>query len=291
LAVSEFQTWDDEVFGELMNTMANGYFTMQKGQVDTRREAKANMLFLGNPPHYWDEEAGHEGVDMLKAFGQYTTQIMSRLTLIFTQLSLAGDDAKGKIRENIMKTMDGQFANGGSKEAAKLWRSFFREYLRKTSDGNPKIGKLAPVINDVYDEIEGRPQFKAAFLHRSNNDYRKYQEFANLVKGFARLQGASKVSYGHMALARKIFEDSLQTLTEEFPVPAMNMGVDDALMTALSLARTQGHIFDNAGHIKSVGDMSQMQLDTLVRVGAILEMSDGAYTIDDEFDINKLEDA
>ncbi|SVD38076.1 uncharacterized protein METZ01_LOCUS390930, partial [marine metagenome] len=49
--------------------------------------------------------------------------------------------------------------------------------------------------------------------------------------------------------------------------------------------------FDNAGHIKSVGDMSQMQLDTLVRVGAILEMSDGAYTIDDEFDINKLEDA
>ena len=93
-----------------------------------------------------------------------------------------------------------------------------------------------------------------------------------------------------MALARKIFEDSLQTLTEEFPVPAMNMGVDDALLTSLSLARTHGHIFDNAGHIKSVSDMSQMQLDTLVRVGAILEMSDGAYTIDDEFDINKLEE-
>lgn len=289
LAVSEFQTWDDEVFGELMNTMANGYFTMQKGQVDTRREAKTNMLFLGNPPHYWDEEAGHEGVDMLKAFGQYTTQIMSRLTLIFTQLSLAGDDAKEKIRENIMRTMDGQFANGGSQEAAKLWRSFFREYLRKTSDHNPLIGKLAPVINDVYDEIEGRPQFKAAFLLRSNNDYRKYQEFTNLVKGFARLQGASKVSYNHLALARKIFEDSLQTLTEEFPVPAMSMGVDDALLTALALARNRGHIFDNAGHIKSVGDMSQMQLETLVRVGAILEMSDGAFTIDDEFDIHKLE--
>jgi hypothetical protein len=32
-----------------------------------------------------------------------------------------------------------------------------------------------------------------------------------------------------------------------------------------------------------------MQLETLVGVGAILEMSDGAFTIDDEFDMNKLE--
>ena len=48
IAVSEFQTWNQEVFGELMNVMANGSFTMQKGQVDTKREGKVNFMFLGN---------------------------------------------------------------------------------------------------------------------------------------------------------------------------------------------------------------------------------------------------
>ena len=290
LAVSEFQTWDDEVFGELMNTMANGYFTMQKGQVDTRRDAKANMLFLGNPPHYWDEEAGHEGKDMLQAFGQYTTQIMSRLTLIFTQMSLAGDDAKDKIRENIMRTMDGQFSNGGSEEAAKLWRAFFREYLRKVSDSNPTIGKLAGIINSTYDEIEERPQFKSAFLLRSNNDYRKYQEFTNLIKGFAKLSGSKKITVKHLMLARQIFEESLITLIDEFPTTAMNMGVDYELLTCLELAKTSGRMFDNASQLKRAGDMTQQQLETLVHVGAIAEMSGGEYLINEDFDMNGLEE-
>jgi hypothetical protein len=290
LAVSEFQTWDDEVFGELMNTMANGYFTMQKGQVDTRRDANANMLFLGNPPHYWDEEAGHEGKDMLQAFGQYTTQIMSRLTLIFTQLSLAGDGAKDQIRGNIMRTMDGEYADGGSKEAAKLWRSFFREYLRKVSDSNPVIGKLAGIINSTYDEIEARPQFKSAFLLRSNNDYRKYQEFTNLIKGFAKLSGSKKITVKHLMLAKQLFEESLITLIDEFPTAAINMGVDYELMTCLELAKTSGRMFDNASHLRRVGDMTQQQLDTLVHVGAITEMSGGDFLINEDFDHNKLED-
>jgi len=261
LAVSEFQTWDDEVFGELMNTMANGYFTMQKGQVDTRRDAKTNMLFLGNPPHYWDEEAGHEGKDMLQAFGQYTTQIMSRLTLIFTQLSLAGDGAKDQIRGN-----------------------------RKVSDSNPVIGKLAGIINSTYDEIEARPQFKSAFLIRSNNDYRKYQEFTNLIKGFAKLSGSKKITVKHLMLAKQLFEESLITLIDEFPTAAINMGVDYELMTCLELAKTSGRMFDNASHLRRVGDMTQQQLDTLIHVGAITEMSGGDFLINEDFDHNKLED-
>ena len=34
VAISEFQTWGDETFGELMNMMANGQIEMQKGALD-----------------------------------------------------------------------------------------------------------------------------------------------------------------------------------------------------------------------------------------------------------------
>ena len=42
IAVSEFQTWADETFGELMNAMANGYVAISKGNVHTRRETCTN---------------------------------------------------------------------------------------------------------------------------------------------------------------------------------------------------------------------------------------------------------
>ena len=287
LAVSEFQTWNDEVFGELMNTMANGYFTMQKGQVDTRRDAKANMLFLGNPPHYYDEEA-HEKREMLAAFGQYTFQIISRLTLIFTQMSLAGDGAKDKIRDNIMRTMDGTFTAGNMMEQTKMWRSFFREYLRKVSELNPELSRLGPVINSSYDEVEEREQFKEAFLLRSNNDYRKYQEFTNLVKGFARLDGANKVSVKHLMMARELFEESLATLTDEFNIKAMAAGVDYDLVTGFELAKQKGLVFDDEVAVRKAGDMSKAQLKSLIDMGAFMQLSDGTIAVSGDFDWNKV---
>ena len=64
IAVSEFQTWSSEVFGELMNMLANGYYTMQKGQVDVTREAVLNMSFWGNPEKSYSDKmdkVGHAG--------------------------------------------------------------------------------------------------------------------------------------------------------------------------------------------------------------------------------------
>ena len=177
VAVSEFQTWGDETFGELMNMMANGKIEMQKGALDIQRETTLNLLFLGNPPHYYDEEK-HNKKEMLAAFGQYTYQIISRLTLIFTQLSLSGADAKGAIRMAIIDSMDGVFENGNMKEDLDTWRNFFKEYFRYVSHIKPKIRPIMPRINSIYDEMENRPQFKDAFCIRSTTDNRKYQEFA-----------------------------------------------------------------------------------------------------------------
>ena len=122
-----------------MNAMANGYITIQKGNVDTTRDSKTNFLFLGNPPADYEEygdngERKHDKMYMLKAFGKYTFQIVSRLSLIFTQMSLAGKDSKGRIRETILKAMDNQYEDG-SELAIRLdkWRCFFREYLKNVS--------------------------------------------------------------------------------------------------------------------------------------------------------------
>ena len=51
-----------------------------------------------------------------------------------------------------------------------------------------------------------------------------------MVKAFARLYGDDKINWHHLSEARDLFEISLQTLTEEFPLAAMIEGVDNELI-------------------------------------------------------------
>ncbi len=284
IAVSEFQTWGGDVFGELMNTMANGYFTMQKGQVQTRRDANVNMLFLGNPPKEY-EDGTHDKSVMLAAFGEYTPQIISRLSLIFTQMSLAGDDAKDKIRDAIVKTMDNHHTRSGNIHNLDMWRTFFREYLRKVSVMEPELGAFVQTINSEYDKMEGMGQFVAAFLlkGRVNNDYRKYQEFANLCRGFARLRGHSQVKVGDILTAKTLFQKSLSTLTDDFPTEALVRGVVNEEVQAHRDLCAIAPTFDTISEAKSKGiNITHKILDSLVKYGAVRQFSDKTYhTVDD----------
>ena len=278
IAISEFQTWNEEVFGELMNTMANGYFTLLKGQVDTRRDAFTNMLFLGNPPHYYDAD-NHDKREMLAAFGEYTYQIVSRLTLIFTEMSLAGSDAEKNIRNIMLMDAEGLFASGETQESILIWRNFFREYLSKVSGLDPHFGKLTPTLDSTFNEMKDRPQYQSAFLSRSQNDYRKYQQFINLVKSFAKLDGSDTITVGHLMQARQLFEKSLATLTEEFPMRAMAAGVDTELLTIYEIAKADRIIYNTKQELKKVTGMNKKQLDKLISMGALDAMSDGSYAV------------
>ncbi len=280
VAVSEFQTWGDETFGELMNMMANGKIEMQKGALDIQRETTLNLLFLGNPPHYYDEEK-HDKKEMLAAFGQYTYQIISRLTLIFTQLSLNGAEAKDAIRMAIINSMDGVFETGAMKGDLDMWRKFFKEYFRYVSHIKPRIKPIMPRINSIYDEMENRPQFKDAFCIRSTTDNRKYQEFANLVRGFARLYGDEKISLKHLLEAQNIFEVSLQTLTEEFPLSAMMDGVDEEVITIYQTLLTKCPVAESLKDLRSAVKITNDQLDVLIRSEAITKFENGAYFINE----------
>ena len=237
LAVSEFQTWDSMVFGELMNVMANGKFEMQKGQLDISRPGCVNMMFLGNPPKTWDDET-HSNLDMLDSFGDYTYQILSRLTLIFTQMSISGPDAEQLIEEKIMDAMNGKFDDPEVKREMNMWRVFGREYLRKVSLIRPQMdAEVKGLIRTTYhDHLKNTEAFKKAFLARSEKDMRKYQEFTNLCRAFARLDGSPTVEWGHIVEAQTIMEISMKTLMENFPLDELAAGMtseDQALYNAI----------------------------------------------------------
>jgi len=287
VAVSEFQTWNDDTFGELMNMMANGKIEMQKGALDVQRQTVLNLMFMGNPPHYYDEDK-HDKKVMLDAFGQYTFQIISRLTLIFTQLSLSGGSAVQEIRNAIISSMDGDFKRESVKESLEVWRAFFREYLRYVSKMKPLLRDYIPRINSTYDEIEARPQFQNAFCIRTATDNRKYQEFANLVRAFARLQGDERITWHHLCEARDIFELSLQTLTEEFPLTAMIEGITPEIIEIYKQLVAKCPMADNIKELKSHVKMTNNQLDILIRSGAITKFDDGPMIVNEDW-IGKVE--
>ena len=94
---------------------------------------------LGNPPHNYTEGKSSKR-EMMEAFGRYTPQIISRLTLIYTQLKLSEENKQDLVDEIIIKNMDDY---GSVKSDLKMWQAFFREYLRFVS-------KLPVKVFDSY---------------------------------------------------------------------------------------------------------------------------------------------
>ena len=262
IAISEFQTWGQEVFGELMNVMANGFFTMQKGQVDTRRDAKVNFMFLGNPPKTWspnnkkNPDGTNNKLGMLDAFGEYTYQILSRLTLIFARMSLTEGDNDYQIEDKIMDAMNGKYHKAEFNENLTIWRTFFREYLRYVSEMEPDITDVRMEIRKQMDMIKSSSDFIEAFLDggRSSRDFRKFQEFVNLCKGFARLNGEEKVSPISIEYAYKLFMDSLNTLIRDTPWKSLQAGATSRHQSIY----TQLNDYNEEGVYTSVKDMRKV---------------------------------
>lgn len=255
IAVSEFQTWSQEVFGELMNVLANGSFTMQKGQVDTKRTARTNFLFLGNPPRDW--KRGDDQLGMLSAFGEYTYQLMSRLTLIFAKMSLTqGDDTDHLIEDKIMDSMNGVYKKKDFNKNLEMWRNFFREYLRYVSAMDPNYESLRSDIRKSMDKLKKSDIFKGAFLGggRATRDFRKFQEFVNLCKGIARLNGEREVSVTSLWHAEKLFETSMDTLKHDAGWRHFARGSSERI--AMVADRLKDNAYEvNGGIYESLKDM------------------------------------
>ena len=226
IVFSEFQTMEEDVFGEMLNVMSDGHYTMQKGKMDVTRHALTNMGFFGNPPNYWREDQ-HDKEEMLQAFGKYTLPIISRLTIIFAKPTLNSDpNAETKIRRKILDNMDKKHKKSGKNAILNDLRAFFREYLLYVSKLQPELGLYANIIESEFERIESTDNFKEAFAKRGKTDNRKWAGLLSLIRGFARLQGVDKLNMNHIQMGLDIFQESLETLTASFPRASLSQGVD-----------------------------------------------------------------
>lgn len=286
MAVSEFQTWGADVFGELMNMLANGYYTMQKGQVDVKRDAILNMSFWGNPdkdyqpPKKGEEPDLKDKLKMLDVFKEYSYQMISRMTLMYCQMSLTDSGADEFVEAKILDAMSGTLDSPESKHKLKIWRSFFKEYLRYVSRLDPDILSAKQHIIDIYNnDIKAHKNFDAVFLRRSAKENRKFQQFINLSKGLARLRGDNKVGIVHLTIAKKLFLHSLETLVTNM-VP-MGMDISDINAEQTHLMNTiirlaDGGTFESKVQLikllKDNGDTITMQkVDELIASGFLME--------------------
>lgn len=226
IVFSEFQTMDEDVFGEMLNVMTDGFYNIQKGKMDVTRHAMLNMGFFGNPPNYWTADQ-HDRREMLAAFGKYTLPIISRLTLIFAKPTLNSDpDANLKIKRKILQNMDKKHQKKSVNREKESLQSFFREYLKYVSHLCPQLGLYEAIILSEFTRVESTGQFKEAFATRSDTDNRKYAEFLNLIRGFARLNGRDKLEMSDVQEGLDMFQTSLETLTSAFPRIGISQGID-----------------------------------------------------------------
>ena len=280
IAVSEFQTWGADVFGELMNMLANGYYTMQKGQVDVKRDAIINMSFWGNPDKEYNEKMSK--VAMMDVFKDYSYQMISRMTLMYCQMSLTSSDADEFVENKILDAMSGTLDTPAAKHKLKIWRTFFREYLRYVSRMEPDILSVRKHIVDIYNrDIKNTQDFKDVFLRRSAKENRKFQQFINLCKGLARLKGDDAVTLTHLSLGVQLFNHSLKTLVDNL-VP-MGIDLDDVTADRMNLIKTIKQYADSGQYeskidiIKVMKDkghtVSLQKIDELIDIGFLIEGS------------------
>ena len=225
LALSEFQLWKDTVFGELLGAMANGFVQLTKGKLDIRKPTCVNILMLGNPPHHYSEDNSSKK-EMMEAFGRYTPQIISRLTLIFTQLKLSDDGNQEFVDEIIIKNMDDY---GHTPSDLQMWQTFFREYFRYVSRIPVSIYDSYGLIKSVFDTLKAKREFQEVFHTRGLPDNRKWAEFANLCRSFARLNGRTHITNEDIRESYSAMLTSLQTLTTHFDLDDLNLDLSPLL--------------------------------------------------------------
>jgi len=225
LALSEFQLWKDTVFGEMLGAMANGYVQLTKGKLDIRKPTCVNILMLGNPPHNYTEGKSSKR-EMMEAFGRYTPQIISRLTLIYTQLKLSEDSKQDLVDEIIIKNMDDY---GSVKSDLKMWQAFFREYLRFVSKLPVKVYESYGLVKTVFETLKSKQEFQDAFHARGMPDNRKWAEFANLCRSFARLNGRTQITNDDIKESYSAVLHSLKTLSAHFDLQDLNLDLSPIL--------------------------------------------------------------
>ena len=149
-----------------------------------------------------------------------------------------------------------------------MWRTFFREYLRYVSALDPNYDALRGEIRKSMDKIKMDEAFKMAFLkgRRATRDFRKFQEFVNLCKGYARLNGETEVSITNIYSAEQLFLESMSTPKGDPGWKYLVAGLDNKTATLhgqLKDASDYG-IFKDIKELRNAVAISNNQLEEMI---------------------------
>ena len=224
---------------------------------------------------------------MLDVFGEYTYQMISRMTLMFTQMTLTDEGADEYVENKILDAMGGNLDTPESKERLRIWRSFFREYLRYVSRLQPDINKSRELIRSQFQtQVKETKMFDDVFLKRSKKENRKFQQFINLCKGFARLQGDDAVDLNHISMATELFMVALETVVQNVPLNMDLLANDPKMRLLVQAVKTLvGEGYPDRGELElrlrqNHISFRKEQIDTLFAEEYLIQMTDGEVILD-----------
>ena len=100
--------------------------------------------------------------------------------------------------------------------------------------------------------------FKQAFAKRGKTDYRKWAEFLNLIKGFARLNGRGEIYISDVTYASELFQDSLSTLADNFSLQSLQQGINyDHLELHKKILKKFGSVSGATAKVKDLKRFAQ----------------------------------
>jgi DNA replicative helicase MCM subunit Mcm2 (Cdc46/Mcm family) len=211
---------------------------------------------LGNPPHHFED--GDSKAEMMEAFGRYTPQIVSRLTLIFTQLKLNPETKTAAVEEMIVRNMDEGTKNKTANDELIMWQQFFKEYLRYMSHQHIPLMDSYGLIKSVYDSLKAKSEFQEIFHARGMPDNRKWAEFVNLCRAFSRINGHSEVKNEDIHEAYNLMLESLRTLTQHFDIHDLGLDLSPILQTVYREIKVLG-----AADVQTLSKVVKVKISTL----------------------------
>jgi hypothetical protein len=281
------------MWSALLGVMAEGEVHLSKGEIAGRRKSAClNLLLLGNPPRNY-EEGYSSKFDTLQVFGNYTYPMISRCGLIFVVPKLSNDDMA--LRQRIVDNIDKDTGAGSVDERLKIFQEFFFEYFKLVSRLKVKIEPVATMCNFTYESIAEDERFAQFLTRRGRRDTRKYIQFLNLVKSYAKANGrlarrngkpVIEISPSDIRNAGELFRKSASTLADNFDPTLLDLNPEEGKVLRYVIENPGQSMTEIRKALRLTGDQQDSFITTVFRT---LESLGKIHNIDDAYFVDRID--
>lgn len=149
------------------------------------------------------------------------------------------------IRERIIELL--HMVGKGDKDISEMMRqsvfqTFFGQYFKHVSLMNPSVERVWDKIYRRLDSMAKHEAFGVLLCNEAGDlDARKFTEFMNLCKAFAKINGHSEIEHDDMVEAEFLMKESISTLAEDFGLDLLTSGMDMIELEILKFISENGN--------------------------------------------------